>query len=219
MAPPRCCIAGLVSIAFLSAVALGQDVDKPIPTPPKASPAADDEVEREALRALLPIYEQAVNQGKLSLLEPFLAPEFTAVVVTGEEIDSFNALNDYWGGIQELLGEDGTYQVKVNVDQPAYLAAETAVATGTTNDKVVTSAGNEFEFTSRWTAVLCNRSGEWKILRIHASMDPINNSFVKMARRTLAWTCGIIASLAGLLAGWSAHRMIVKRGSSEAGTA
>ncbi len=214
MAPPRFCIVGLIAIAFFPVTTLGQGADMPIRTPTSDSPAADDEAEREALRALPPIYERALNQGKLDLLEPFLDPEFDGVVVTGEEVDSFKALNDYWRGIQELLGEDGNYQVKVNVDQPAYLTAETAVATGTTNETVVTSTGKEFEFNSRWTAVLRKRDGEWKILRIHASMDPINNSFVKMARQTLAWTCGIIASLAGLLAGWCAHRLIAKRGSS-----
>ncbi|MCY2930526.1 MAG: hypothetical protein NTV86_13710 [Planctomycetota bacterium] len=98
----------------------------------------EQKADHEALRALVPLYEQAANEGKPSLLKPHLDPEFTGVMVTGDEVTGFSSLEDYWRKIRALIGADGKYTVKVNVAAPATIDGGLALARGTTSERVVT---------------------------------------------------------------------------------
>ena len=100
---------------------------------------AGSEADHDALRALVPKYEEAANEGKPELLKPFLDPDFTGVMVTGNEVSTPATLDAYWAKIQKLLGEGGTYHVKVNVADRSIISGDLAVAHGTTAD-VVTAA-------------------------------------------------------------------------------
>jgi ketosteroid isomerase-like protein len=167
--------------------------------------AADDHADRQALLALKAIYEEAMRENQLALLEPHLAPEFSGVMVTGEAVKGFPALDQYWQDIQKLMGEGGHYTVTVTEDGPALLAGNLAIASGTTEDEVVTGAGKKFRFASQWTAIAQKRGGEWKILRIHASMNPISNEFIEAKITTVIMITGGIAAVGGLILGWLAH--------------
>jgi hypothetical protein len=169
-----------------------------------------DQAEHDALRALVPLYEQAANQGKLDVLKPCLDAEFSGVMVTGEEVTSFASLEAYWAKIKGLLGEGGSYRVKVNVADTAILSGDLAVAHGTTED-VVNTRGRVYRFESRWTAVCRKRDGQWKLLRIQASMDPVANPFVLSAVRATSILFGLIAGIAGLVVGWILHLLLVRR--------
>lgn len=172
--------------------------------------SAANQADHDALRALVPIYEQAANEGKPGLLKPYLDPEFSGVMVTGADVTSFASLEEYWVNIKKLLGEGGTYHVKVNVEERAILSGDLAVARGTTDD-VVKAKGNEYHFEGRWTAVCRKRDGQWKMLRIQASMDPITNPFVRAAVRTASLTIGVIAGIVGLILGWVLHVILARR--------
>lgn len=190
----------------------GEEAGGPGPAP--LADTSDQESERDALRAMLPVYEQAANEGKLDALEPYLDDEFTGVMVTSNEVDSFQSLKEYWETIQGYLGESGSYRVKVNVAGPAALTPDVAVAHGTTEEEVVTSVGNRFNYTGQWTAVLRKRDGEWKILRIHGSMDPINNPFVSTMGSSMSIVYGLIGLAVGAIVGWIAHLLIARRGAA-----
>ena len=137
--------------------------------------SAAEEADHDALRALAPLYEQAANEGKPEVLKPYLDPDFSGVMVTGDDVDSFASLQDYWAKIQKLIGSGGKYHVKVNVATRSILSGNLAVAHGTTTDDVTTSSGKEYHFEGRWTAVCRKQNGQWKVLRVHGSMDPIFN--------------------------------------------
>lgn len=171
---------------------------------------ASDQADHDALRALVPVYEQAANQGKPELLKPYLDPEFSGVMVTGEEVTSSASLEEYWASIQRLMGPGGSYHVKVNVPEPAKISGDIAVAHGTTDD-VVNAKGNEYRFEGRWTAVCRKRDGQWKLLRIQASMPPLTNPFVMATVRTASATSGVVAGICGLLVGWVLHVMLARR--------
>jgi ketosteroid isomerase-like protein len=166
------------------------------------SSSATEEKDHEILRALVPMYEQAANEGKPEVLKPYLDPDFSGVMVTGEEVDSFASLQDYWTKMQKLMGPGGKYHVKVNVATRSILSGNLAVAHGTTADDVTTSSGKEYHFEGRWTAICRKWEGEWKVLRIHGSMDPVFNPFVGTAVRTASISTGVIVGIVCLVLGW-----------------
>lgn len=164
---------------------------------PAATQQADDHA---ALRAIVPLYEQAVNQGNPALLQPYLDPEFTGVMVTGESVEGFDSLQAYWTKIKNLIGSDGSYRVKVNVAAPAIIDGDLAIAHGTTDD-VVHAKGRDMQFTSAWTAVCRKSVGQWKLLRIHSAMDPVDNVFVHSSVTQASLLAAAIAGIAGLIVG------------------
>lgn len=212
----RCLLCALVcgcAMFFTYGTLLAEPLPAPTDQPavasaPTTSPA--DQADHDALRALVPMYEQAANQGKLEALKPCLDPEFSGVMVTGDEVTSFASMEEYWAKIQKLLGEGGTYHVKVNVADRATLSGDLAVARGTT-EEVVSAKGHEYHFVGRWTAVCRKRDGQWRMLRIQASMDPVTNPFVIAGLRAASMTAGIVAGIAGLIVGWVLHVILARR--------
>ncbi len=176
-----------------------------------SSTMADEQDDHDALRKLADIYEKTIKEAKPELLKPHLSDDFTGVMVTAEEVDSFQSLDAYWKKIQGLLGNGGTYSVKVNIPQPAEIVGDIAFAHGTTEDVAITSAGKEYRFSGRWTAVCRKEDGEWEIVRIHGSMDPITNSFVAAAVKGASYTAAGIAGVVGLIAGVVLTLMVRRR--------
>lgn len=203
---------------LFSEVCLAEPATDPAKAPPPSVAIGNEEADHDALRALVPKYEQAANQGKPELLKPYLDPEFSGVMVTGEELDSFASLADYWAKMQKLIGEGGKYHVKVNVASRSILSGDLAVAHGTTSDEVVTSSGKEYRFEGRWTAVCRKRDGQWKVLRIHGSMDPIFNPFVAATVSGSSVFAGVVAGIVGLMIGWFVHVLLSRRRKAAAGT-
>lgn len=176
-----------------------------------AQPAEDEAADHDALRALVQEYEQAIAAGDPSLLKPHLAGDFTGVMVTGESVDGYDALVAYWEKIQRMLGEGGTYSVDVEVAELATIVGDLAYAYGTTEDRAVTSDGDEYRFQGQWTAI-CRREGDaWKVVRIHGAMDAITNTFVLTALAETSLWAGLLGGGAGVILGgglawWLARR-------------
>lgn len=185
--------------------------DEPISAASSRASSLEQKADHEALRALVPLYEQAASEGKPSLLKPHLDPEFTGVMVTGEEVTGLSALEDYWRKIRALIGDGGKYTVKVNVAAPAIIDGGLAVARGTTSERVVTESGKEYHYTGYWTAVCRKTDGQWRLLRVQASMDPISNPFVSALGQAKAILWIAIAGSAGLVVGWILGRLLARR--------
>jgi ketosteroid isomerase-like protein len=166
----------------------------------QAPTTPQEEAEHEALRELRRVYEQAVGQNQLDLLQPYIHPEFTGVMMTGRAVSNFEEVRDYWSDIRGLIGEGGRYTTTVNPEWST-LFGEVAVARGTTDDVVVTGEGREFRFQSFWTAVLQKHDGRWKIRRVHGSMDPITNPFVREFTRRAVLQSGLVGGVVGLVLG------------------
>ena len=171
---------------------------------PAPATGTGEEADHQALRAIRDAYQEAVNGNKLELLTPFLDPEFTGVMVTGEEVAGLKGLKDYWTKIQNLMGPGGKYAVKVNPDRSLILG-DVALAKGTTEDRVTTDAG-DYAFGSAWTTVARKVNGQWKVLRVQGSMDPIGNPFVlailKRASLPTAFAGGALGLAAGGILGY-----------------
>ena len=161
----------------------------------------DEEADHVALQALVREYEAAIQKADPDVLKLHLAPDFTGVMVTGEEVNSYESLEAYWNKIQGLLGDGGKYHVKINVAGPAIIAGDVAYAHGTTDDTAITSAGKEYKFQGFWTAICTRQEDGWKIQRIHGSMDAITNPFIAPMLRASGVTGGIIGGLIGFILG------------------
>ena len=70
----------------------------------QAPTTPEEEAEHDALRGLRAIYEQAVNENRVDLLQPLLHPEFTGVMMTGRQVTSFDEVTQYWQDIRALIG-------------------------------------------------------------------------------------------------------------------
>jgi len=157
---------------------------------------ADEEADRAALRVIKASYEEAVNTGNLSKLAPYASKDVTGVMVTGEAVQGFEGLQAYWKKIQDLIGPGGSYQVNVNVDKTD-LVGDVAVSRGSTAETVRLPNGKELKFSSLWTAICRKEGGAWKVTRMQATMDPVNNVFVA----TKLNTAKLLAGVGGLLLG------------------
>ena len=172
---------------------------------------ADEATDHAALRELVAKYEIAIKNKDPGVLEPHLANDFSGVMVDGEDVASFQTLDAYWNKTQELIGEGGTYQVKVLVPQPAIIVGDLAYAHGTTEDKVVLPSGKEFVFQGYWTAICRRDKDQWKIVRVHASMHAISNPFVTSIVKASTISGGIIGGIIGFLIGSILFWMLGRR--------
>lgn len=159
--------------------------------------------ERDKLRELARIYEQAISKDELDLLMPHLHTGFTGAMVTGEYVEGADELRAYWEKINELIGDGGRYRVEVEPRDATLIFEEgVAITQGTTRDFVRTGDGDEYRFSTEWTAVLqTNDAGAWKLRHLQATMDPLTNPFVSRARTAYGWITGLIGLGGGLIAG------------------
>jgi ketosteroid isomerase-like protein len=171
---------------------------------------AGEEEERAELRALKGLYEQAVNEDKVSLLLPHVDPEFRGVMLTSEPVTGADGLAAYWAKIKGMMGPAGHYRVAVTTE-PALFFGDIAIAHGTSDD-TVTLPGKEYHFAGQWTAVCRKRDGAWKLFRLHASMDPLSNAFVLDRVKAGRWAFGGVVLVGGLLAGAVAGFVLGRRG-------
>jgi ketosteroid isomerase-like protein len=159
---------------------------------------ADDEADRAALRMLRTNYMEAVNSGDLSRIAPHVSKDLTAVMVTGEEVKGFDGLAAYWKKTQDLIGPGGSYHQTVNADQTD-LYNDVAVSRGNTEDIVRLGNGKELRFASYWTAICRKEENAWKVIRMEATMNPVDNVFISLQLQRTKLVCGIGGIAAGAI--------------------
>jgi ketosteroid isomerase-like protein len=162
-------------------------------------PAFAIEQDKEALRNLRGIYEKAVAERNLEPLKPFLADDFTAVMITSDAVSGYDGIVAYWKKVEEFLGKDGTYQVTIDPDDTLF-EGNIAIAKGRAKEHVV-RGGKSLDFTSQWTAVARKEGEAWKIVRIQATIDPIGNPMIATLQGYKSWLIGVAALLGGLVVG------------------
>ena len=194
---------GTVSLAAPTPAAAQAPAAAPAPAPPAAmstAAPANEEAEVAALRQLRTVYEEAIRDNTIDALGPLLHDDFHGVMLTGRIVSGLSGLKQDRADMRVLIGEGGTYTTTLKPETSVF-AGDIALARGTSDDVVVTSGGEEFRFTTAWSAVLQKVDGQWKIRHAHGSMDPVDNVFTRtFTRRTLKWSLPLTA-LAGLVLG------------------
>lgn len=165
-----------------------------------ALPAFADEADKEALRNLRGIYEKAIGSRDLSQLKPHLAADFTAVMITADEVTGYEGITAYWKKVEDFLGDGGTYQVTIEPDDTLF-EGNLAIAKGRAKEHVV-RGGKSLDFTSVWTVIARKEAGAWKIVRIQASIDPVGNPIIAVLQGAKLWLYTGAALVIGGLAGF-----------------
>ena len=162
-------------------------------------PALANEDDKNALRNLRTVYEQAIASRDLTTLKPHLASDFTAVMITAEEIKGFDGIQSYWKKVEDFLGKDGTYQVTIDPDDTIF-EGNIAIAKGRAKEHVIRS-GKTLDFISQWTAIARKEGDDWKIVRIQATIDPVGNPIIAVLQGYKQWFIGLAALVSGLIIG------------------
>ncbi|BDS06166.1 hypothetical protein NT6N_12060 [Oceaniferula spumae] len=165
---------------------------------------AQTEEDKQALRDLKATYESAIKNNDLTPLKKHLTEDFSAVMLTGEEVKSFDELQAFWDKAKEYMGEDSSYSVSVSADDSTFID-NIAIAKGSSKDSIDTN-GSTLDFSTAWTAV-CRKmpDGTWKLARLQVTTHPVDNPFAKLANKMTLWitamATGFVALLIGLIAG------------------
>jgi ketosteroid isomerase-like protein len=173
----------------------------------------DDEAAHAALRQIKAVYEKAVSTGDLTPLKGLFLPETTAVMLLGQEIKSYDELEQHWKYVRGLIGPGGSYSTTLQ-PETSLIYGDFAVSRGTSDEVVKTGAGKEFRYTSRWTAVSRRVGDQWKVIRLHGSMDPVTNVFTMSFLRAAKLTYGIGGLMVGALLGAVLVLLVRKRPAS-----
>jgi len=173
---------------------------------PVSAPSAAEEAEWVKIRNIKAIYEEAVNTNQLEKLKPYIAKNFHGVMVNGREARSYDDLVKIVADVRALIGAGGSYHTKLNYE-PGTMFGDLAVANGTTEETIVTGSGKRFEPTSTWLVNLIKEEGDWKLYRVQATMDPVNNVFVRDTVKYTSIFFGGGGVLAGALIGALAIRV------------
>jgi ketosteroid isomerase-like protein len=187
----------LVLSAATSAISFAQDTDR--------------EADKQELRALAAKYEAAINQGSFSELQDSAAPEVSAVFMTGVEVKGIKEMQKYYEEIKTKIGSGGSYTIKLLPDDTDF-HGNVAVAHGASDETVILGNGKRITYQSHWTAVLEKVNGKWIALRLHVSIDPIDNPFVTMKMGMMKWMNLGIGGLAGLVIAWLIMKLKSKSG-------
>jgi ketosteroid isomerase-like protein len=171
----------------------------------------DQEAEHAALREFKTLFEKAASENQLDLLKPMLHEPFSVVTYTDREFTDFEAFKSRWQQTRDEIVGNGSYKVTLKPDR-SEIYGDLAIARGDSDNHLVTAAGNEYRFTSHWTAVFRKVDGQWKVVRVHSSLDPFGNPMVvgEVKRRMLQ--VGSAAAIGGLLIGALAAYLLTRRG-------
>ena len=109
-----------------------------------------------------------------------------------EEFDAF------WKRFKNLIGERGTYQVKVITDETDFFG-DVGVSRGHTEELIHTAGGKDYQIQARWTAVTRKENGQWKIFRVQGSVNPIANPAINELVGKTRLMFGASGAAAGLV--------------------
>ncbi len=163
---------------------------------------------RAELRQLKTTYETALASGDLTHLEPLFDAETSGVTVDNQSFHSFAELKAIYDRFHAAF-PGVVYRVKLDAE-PSLLSGNLAVAHGTADEFVKTSAG-EFTYTSTWTAVMKRTDTGWKLVRSQVTMDPFNNSIVTFFEKKARVTYGLGGLVLGAALGMLLNRVLRKR--------
>lgn len=179
--------------------------------------ADDDEADHQALREFRTLFEQAASENKLDLLKPHLHEPFSIVTYTDREFTDFEAFKARWQKTRDEVVGSGTFKVTLEPERSA-IFGDVAVARGNSKNVLVNGAGKEYQFTSRWTAVFRKVDGQWKVVRVHSSLDPFGNPMIIDQAWRKVLQVGIAAAVAGLVVGGLVAFVIGRAGRASAKT-
>jgi len=173
---------------------------QPRSAPEASAPLDQEEADHAALREYKTLFEKAASENQLDLLKPMLHEPFSVVTYTDREFTDFETFKARWQKTRDQIVGNGSYKVTLEPER-SLIYGDLAIARGDSANVLVTAAGNEYHFTSHWTAVFRKQDGKWKVVRVHSSLDPFGNPMVVGEVKRRMMQAGVGAGVGGLLIG------------------
>lgn len=210
-------------LALASPQKLSAQTDPPQKAEPPVFGKGVEDPAHEELRGLFKKMLEAYNNGKFDELATYLDED---VVITWQNAAVSKTPKGVKAYFDEMMGGPNRRVQKVTikpvVEELTRLYGkenETGVAFGSSEDYYLLNDGMEFTQTTRWTATVVRKKGQWKVACVHISTNMFDNPVLNIAiKKTATWTAilvGIPALLVGALGMWLIGR---RRGKPEAGT-
>ncbi|HUF63531.1 MAG TPA: nuclear transport factor 2 family protein [Verrucomicrobiales bacterium] len=188
---------GLCWLAF-PAFALGQEDDA-------------READHAALRELRERFGEALNGRDFAALEPLLAESFTFVAVDNRKFTGVEELKSYW---ESLFTGKNAVLASITVapeadEETFFFGPGYGMAQGSSRDVYDFNVLGRREMPSRWTAVVHEEAGQWKVSHVHMSANVLDNPVVSAVRKASSAKAGmalLVGLTAGGVLGWSMGR-------------
>jgi ketosteroid isomerase-like protein len=185
----------------------GSDVPPPAATAASPETAAVHEELRHVRDEILGAWQRRDIDGVLAHVDP-------QVVVTWQNGEVSRGPDGIRHFYQEMLEGDGSVLSNLvstlTVDDLSILhGPDTAIAFGSIHDEftfrhplasvAAIGAGNTLALTSRWTATLVRKAGEWKLASYHVSANVFSNPVQELAVKASGRVAAIIGFLVGAI--------------------
>jgi hypothetical protein len=173
---------------------------------------ADHAIHQE-LRVLLQQVEAAIDSGNFDQMLPLLDEKIAATSITQEVMSKRSDVSAYF---REWFGPGGYMKkmtLKMNADALTELSPDKSwgLVRGNGVEHYEAKDGDQFDFKTRWTAVVVkNTDDHWRLRAIHFGTNHLDNPVLSKVRQRLV-TYGIAGSLASLLIGIGLGWLIWRR--------
>jgi ketosteroid isomerase-like protein len=166
------------------------------------------DADKQALRQIKVAYEDAVNRDDMTALAPHLASNFSAVMATGQKVNSLADFEAYWKTMKAQVGIGpkltGKYTASLEPLDSIFLGGY-AFSFGTSKETLVTDVpgpkGREsrnYAFNSNWYAVSTKDNGVWKLVAGRVVVDPFHTTFSEAKLQEIASAAAPAMKAAGL---------------------
>lgn len=178
----------------------------PLGVLPSAHAQDPDFAIHEELRTVLREVQAAINAGQYERMLPYLDPNVEATSMTQEVMSNRADIMKYF---QEWFGPAG-YMKKVDMKLEADALTELnadktwGLVRGKGLEHYEAKDGDQFDFVTRWTAVMVkNDDGKWRLRAIHFGTNNLDNPVLTKVKNTLLRN-GIIGAVGALVVGAAA---------------
>lgn len=154
------------------------------------------EKDRQQLRDLQLVFENAVRQNTMEDMQDHIHTDFSLVSFTDKNFDSFDAFKQQWKITRDTMVGTGRFSVQLN-PKPASFINGMAVCQGNADNEMVDKHGKHYQFSSNWTVVFTQVDGAWQVLRVHYSIDPFNNPMLVAKVKKIIFNTALLAFLGG----------------------
>lgn len=172
-----------------------------------------DHAIHEELRGLLREVVAAMNSGQFDRMLPYLAENFEGTSITQEVMSGRDDVSKYF---REWFGPAGymrSMKMQLDADQLTELSADKSwgLVRGKGLEHYEAKDGDQFDFVTRWTAVMVRSDdNKWRLRAIHFGTNHLDNPVLTKVRGTLVRD-GVVAACIALVVGFAAGWWLGRR--------
>jgi ketosteroid isomerase-like protein len=175
--------------------------------PARAAEEPDHAIHEE-LRGVLHEILAAINNGQYDKMLPYMAPDVEVTSVTQEVMSSREDVAKYF---VEWFGPSGymkSMNMKLDADKLTEFSPDKnwGLARGKAAEHYEAKDGDQFDFATRWTALMARGDdGKWRLRAIHFGTNHLDNPVLTKVSRTLlryVYIASAVCLALGLAVGW-----------------